>query len=109
MLPASPSQKGGEASLFEMTRSIEKYLLQYATMMTVGFYTNRNLAGKEIRFTAASNAFSSLAYVVSGNGCRPSFSEIPYLPMILFWTKIPSIRVTGFLQGCETCVSSSPD
>jgi hypothetical protein len=50
--------------------------------MTDRFYTNRSLAGKEIRFTAAANAFSSLAYVVAGNGCRPSFSEIPYLPMI---------------------------
>ncbi len=71
-------------------------------MMTGGFYTNRSLAGKEIRFTAASNAFSSFAYVVTGNGCRPSFSEIPYLPTILFWKKIPSIRITGFIQGCET-------
>jgi len=51
------------------------------------------LGGKEIRFTSASNppatarheragAFSSLAYAIAGNGCRPTFSEIPCLPMI---------------------------
>jgi hypothetical protein len=51
-------------------------------MIVFGFYTNRSLAGKEIRFTPAPNAFSSLAYVVAGNGCRPSFTEIPYLPLI---------------------------
>ncbi len=69
-------------------------------MMTDRFYTNVSLAGKEIRFTAASNAFSSLAYVVAGNGCRPSFSEIPYRTMI--GRKTPSISVTDFIQGCET-------
>ena len=37
------------------------------------------IGGKELRFTSASNAFSSLAFSVAGNGCRPAFSEIPYL------------------------------
>jgi hypothetical protein len=59
-------------------------------MMTVGFYTNQRLAGEEIRFTEASNAFRSLAYVVAGNGCGPLFSEIPCPPTIaLFWMKTP--------------------
>ncbi len=65
-------------------------------MMPDGFYTNRSLAGKEIRFTAVSNAFSSLAYVVAGNGCRPSLTETTH-----DWTKTRSIRGTGFIQGSE--------
>ena len=32
----------------------------------------------EIRFSSASNAFSSCAKMVGGNGCRPSFSEFPH-------------------------------
>ena len=32
----------------------------------------------EIRFSLASNAFSSCAEMVGGNGCRPSFSEFPH-------------------------------
>jgi hypothetical protein len=60
----------------------EKFPLQYSIMMTNRFYTNRRFASKEIRFTAASNAFTILAYLVAGNGCRPSFSEIPYLAVV---------------------------
>ena len=37
------------------------------------------VGGKELRFTSASNAFSSLAFNIAGNGCKPAFSETPYL------------------------------
>jgi hypothetical protein len=70
-------------------------------MLTVGFYTNRSLAGKEIRFTAASNAFSSLAHVVAGNGCGPSLSEFLYLPMIPFWTNPPAYALQASFRGAK--------
>ena len=66
------------------------------------FYSNRALAGKEIRFTAASNAFSSLAYVVAGNGCRPPFSEIPYLPMFpCFERRPPAYALKASFRGAK--------
>ena len=45
-----------------------------------------------IRFSSASNAFSSCTKMVGGNGCRPSFSESPH----------PSVAKSGGGKSLDT-------
>jgi hypothetical protein len=57
----------------------------------------------EVRFSSASNAFSSCAEIVGSNGCRPSFSEFPHPSMLPNQgaTSLDKPTICGN-EGCET-------